>query len=127
MTHPPADTHARDRATVTIRPAGPTDAGDIAAMVAEIAAHEDQAAHVHVHQDQWRRLLARPDVTVLLAERDGRPCPLQAALRIEAFPTLVLVDRHGTIVWREKGASPTTLARLDRILATRVDAKVVRR
>jgi GNAT superfamily N-acetyltransferase len=66
---------------VTVRRAAPFDAADVAAMVAEIAAHEDQSAHVHVDEHQWRRLLARPDVTVLLAERDGRPVGYVSAVR----------------------------------------------
>ncbi len=56
---------------VTVRRATPADTADVAAMVREIAAHEDQSAHVHVDDAQWRALLARPDVVVLLAERDG--------------------------------------------------------
>ena len=50
-------------------------------MVGEIAAHEDQAAHVHVDTDRWRRLLARPDVIVLLAEADGVAAGYVSAVR----------------------------------------------
>lgn len=66
---------------VTIRRAASADAPDVAAMVGEIAAHEDQSAHVHVDVEQWRTLLARPDVLVLLAERDGRPVGYVSAVR----------------------------------------------
>ncbi|MGY1653739.1 N-acetyltransferase family protein [Geodermatophilus sp. SYSU D01119] len=66
---------------VTIRRAAPADAPDVAAMVGEIAAHEDQSAHVHVDVEQWRTLLARPDVVVLLAERDGAPVGYVSAVR----------------------------------------------
>ena len=47
---------------------------------------------------------------------------------IQAFPTLVLVDRQGRIVWRDQGATPITLARLDRFLASalRTDSGVRR-
>ena len=65
----------------TIRRATPADAGDVTAMVGEIAAHEDQAAHVHVDTDLWRRLLARPDVIVLLAECDGMAAGYVSAVR----------------------------------------------
>jgi ribosomal protein S18 acetylase RimI-like enzyme len=68
-------------AAVTIRRATPADADDVAAMVAEIAAHEDQSAHVHVDVDQWRSLLARPEVVVLLADRDGGPVGYVSAVR----------------------------------------------
>ena len=66
---------------LTIRPATPADAPEVAAMVGEIAALEDQSAHVHVDVEQWHTLLARPDVTVLLAERDGAVVGYVSALR----------------------------------------------
>jgi ribosomal protein S18 acetylase RimI-like enzyme len=67
--------------TVVIRRATPADAADVAAMVREIAAHEDQAAHVHVSDEQWRRLLDRADVVVLLAERGDRAVGYVSAVR----------------------------------------------
>jgi hypothetical protein len=30
---------------------------------------------------------------------------------------MILVDRQGRIVWRDQGATPQTLARLDRFIA----------
>ncbi|MGK5114975.1 MULTISPECIES: N-acetyltransferase family protein [unclassified Geodermatophilus] len=71
----------RPRAPITVRRASPADAGDVAAMVGEIAAHEDQTAHVHVDVEQWRTLLARPEVTVLLAERGRAPVGYVSAVR----------------------------------------------
>jgi len=68
-------------AAVTIRRATPADAADVATMVAEIAAHEDQTAHVHVDVEQWRALLERPEVIVLLAERGGQAVGYVSALR----------------------------------------------
>jgi ribosomal protein S18 acetylase RimI-like enzyme len=68
-------------APVTIRRAAPADAAGVAAMVAEIAAHEDQAAHVHVDAAQWRALLGRPEVIALVAEGDGRPAGYVTAVR----------------------------------------------
>jgi thiol-disulfide isomerase/thioredoxin len=53
--------------------------------------------------------------TVLLSQNDGS-CPLQEALHIQAFPTMVLVDRQGRVLWRDQGATPATLARLDRMI-----------
>lgn len=55
---------------------------------------------------------------VLLSGVDG-PCPLQEALHIQAFPTMIVLDRSGTIVWRDQGATAANLARLDRVLAAR--------
>jgi thiol-disulfide isomerase/thioredoxin len=61
--------------------------------------------------------------TVLVSTKDGTS-PLQQSLHVQAFPTLVLLDRKGRIVWRGVGATSTTLSRLDRMLdsATRTAA-----
>ena len=66
---------------ISVRRATPADAVDVATMVREIAEYEDQAGHVHVDEAQWRTLLARHDVVVLLAERDGAPVGYVSALR----------------------------------------------
>ncbi len=42
---------------------------------------------------------------------------MQDALQIQFYPTLVLLDRQGRILWREQGATDTTLARMDRFIA----------
>ena len=46
---------------------------------------------------------------------DG-PCPLQDAFQVQFYPTMVLVDRHGRILWREQGATDVTIARIDRFI-----------
>ncbi len=66
---------------IAVRRAAPADAPDVAAMVREIAAHENQSTHVHVPDADWRTLLERPDVIVLLAERDGAVAGYVSALR----------------------------------------------
>jgi thiol-disulfide isomerase/thioredoxin len=53
---------------------------------------------------------------VLMAEQDGRPCPLADALNVNGYPTLILLDRHGRLLWRQTGGSPSDLARLDRVV-----------
>ena len=68
-------------AAVVIRRATPADATEVAAMVREIAAHEDQTAHVHVPDAQWHGLLERPEVVVLLAERNGAAVGYVSAIR----------------------------------------------
>ncbi len=68
-------------AATTIRRATPADAATVAAMVREIAAHEDQTAHVHVTDAQWHGLLERAEVIVLLAERDGAAVGYVSAIR----------------------------------------------
>jgi thiol-disulfide isomerase/thioredoxin len=52
---------------------------------------------------------------VLISSMDGT-CPVQDALQIQFYPTLVLIDRQGRILWREQGATDVTLARMDRFL-----------
>jgi hypothetical protein len=52
---------------------------------------------------------------VLVSTKDGAS-PVQEALHIQAYPTMVLLDRQGRVVWRETGANTSTLARLDRVL-----------
>jgi ribosomal protein S18 acetylase RimI-like enzyme len=76
-----APTTHTSAAPVLIRRATPTDAAEVTAMVTEIAALEDQAVHVHVDGAQWRGLLERPDVIVLLAERGGAAVGYVSAVR----------------------------------------------
>ena len=54
---------------------------------------------------------------VLLSTMDGKPCPVQQALQIQAMPTMILVDRKGTVLWRSAGATRASENRLDRVLA----------
>jgi hypothetical protein len=44
-------------------------------------------------------------------------CPVQDALQIQFYPTMILLDRQGRILWREQGATEVTLARMDRFIA----------
>ena len=64
--------------------------------------------------------------TVLLGGTEG-PCPLQTALHVQAYPTLVLVDRAGRILWRDTGNTEATLARLDRVIESTAKAETARR
>ena len=57
--------------------------------------------------------------TQLLSGQDG-PCPLQAALHIQSFPTLVLINRRGEILWRDQSSQEATLARLERVITTKL-------
>jgi thiol-disulfide isomerase/thioredoxin len=52
---------------------------------------------------------------VLLSTRDGS-CPVQQALQIQFYPTMVLIERDGKLLAREQGATETTLARMDRAI-----------
>ena len=57
------------------------------------------------------------DYTVLVSSMDGS-CPVQKGMRIQFYPTMILVDRTGRIIQREQGATDATLARIDRAIAT---------
>jgi len=54
--------------------------------------------------------------SVLVSSMDGA-CPVQKAMQIQFYPTMVLLDRNGKIIQREQGATDATLARIDRAIA----------
>jgi ribosomal protein S18 acetylase RimI-like enzyme len=66
---------------VEVRRAGPEDAGTVLTMVREIAASEGDVTDVVSDLDAWTAMLARPEVVVLVAERDGHPVGYVSALR----------------------------------------------
>ena len=82
----------------------------------------DQAA-IRVSETIKRLKINYP---VLISRNDGS-CPLQEALHVQAFPTMILVDREGRVLWRDQGSTPTTLSRLDRFLASASPADDTRR
>src|SRR5687768_11127890 len=66
---------------VDVHRAGPDDAATVLAMVREIAAHEGDASAVAGTPESWAAMLARPEVVVLVAERDGTPMGYVSAVR----------------------------------------------
>ncbi len=56
---------------------------------------------------------------VLVTSRDGK-CPVQKALQVQFYPTMILLDREGRILAREQGATETSLGRIDRAIAMRL-------
>ena len=64
---------------VDVRRAGPDDAATVLAMVREIAA--SQGEEVPGTPETWAGMLARPDVIVLVAERDGVPAGYVSAVQ----------------------------------------------
>ena len=58
---------------------------------------------------------------------DGDTCPVQQAFHVQAFPTLILVDRQGRVLWRDQGATPVTLRRLNDFVASASSSDTVRR
>jgi thiol-disulfide isomerase/thioredoxin len=56
-----------------------------------------QAHHVTVVAQQWRA-----NYQILLG--GGTNCPLKRDLNVRAYPTLVLLNENGLVVWRHEGA-----------------------
>ena len=52
---------------------------------------------------------------VLLSSKDGS-CPMQQALQIQFYPTMILLDRDGKLLAREQGATEVTMSRMDRAI-----------
>jgi thiol-disulfide isomerase/thioredoxin len=52
---------------------------------------------------------------VLVSGMDG-DCPVQRALQVQFYPTMIVLDRNGKILAREHGATDATLARTDRAI-----------
>lgn len=95
-------------------------------VVGIAAEHDATPAEQARKVDQVARSLG-VTYPLLLSGADGRPCPVQEALHISAYPTMILVDRTGKILWRGTGAEEITLSRLDRVIAARADTSVLRR
>ncbi len=56
---------------------------------------------------------------VLVAAKDGT-CPVQKALQVQFYPTMILLDRDGRILAREQGATETTMGRMDKAISQRL-------
>jgi ribosomal protein S18 acetylase RimI-like enzyme len=111
----------------TVRRAGPADAATVLALVRELAAAEGEVSDVRSGEPAWAAALARPDVLVLLAERDGEPVGLVSAVRrlhlwlgtdVLALDDLYVRDGH-----RDAGVGRLLMAGLAR-LATAEDLVV---
>lgn len=76
---PPSVPGATAAAGILIRPATEADAPLVDALVREIAAH--QGDHVQATAAEWRSMLARPDVRVLLAFDGDRPVGYVSTIR----------------------------------------------
>ena len=66
---------------VDVRRATPEDAETVLTMVREIAALEGDASDVVSDLPVWTAMLARPEVVVLVARRDGHPAGYVSAVR----------------------------------------------
>ncbi len=59
---------------------------------------------------------------VLVTTMEGA-CPVQGALRVQFYPTMVVLDREGNILQFEQGATDATLGRVDRVIAKSVGSR----
>jgi len=113
---------------VEIRDASPADAQVLDEMVRELAAHEDSLEHVNADAETWRRLLVRPDVTVLIAESDGAVIGFTSTVRRlhlwSGGDLLALDDLYVRPEHRDKGVGGALMSAVAR-LAARDDLSVI--
>ena len=57
---------------ISIRRATPDDAAAVLDLICGLAEHQDQGWAITVSVADLKRMLARPEITYLIAERDGR-------------------------------------------------------
>lgn len=56
---------------------------------------------------------------LLLGGKSGsEACPVRKSLGVQVYPTMILVDHNGRMLWRDTGSTPATMGRLDRVLAS---------
>ena len=104
---------------VDVRRAGPDDAAVVLAMVRELA-REDGGA-VTGDETGWARMLGRPDVVVLLAERDGEPVGyVSAARRLHLWSAADILGLDDLFVregFRDAGVGRLLMTELARLAA----------
>ncbi len=112
--------------TLTIRRARPDDAATLHTLVRELAAEDGDPSDVRSTAGDWAGMLARPEVLVLLAERDGEPVGYVSAVRglhlwngadIVALDDLYVREGH-----RDAGVGRRLMARM----AGLADGQVIR-
>ncbi len=71
-------------------------------------------------QDKVAAAVERYEINfpILLGGSQGaETCPVRKSLGVRVYPTLVLVDRAGRVLWRDQGVTQATFGRLDRVMA----------
>ncbi|GGQ22689.1 GNAT family N-acetyltransferase [Streptosporangium pseudovulgare] len=111
---------------ISIRRATPEDASTVHGLISELAKHQDRAWAVTVTVADLQRLLARPEVTYLLAERDTQAIGYVSWLERISFWSgenyLHLDDLYVTGTERGRGAGE----QLMRAAAEAAGGKVIR-
>lgn len=111
---------------ISIRRATPDDAATVHDLIRALAEHQDQGWGVTVSVDDLKRMLTRPEVGYLIAERDGHPIGYVSwLLRISFWSGqdyLHLDDLYVTGAERGNGVGE----QLMRAIAEAADGKVIR-
>ncbi|MFB4263079.1 GNAT family N-acetyltransferase [Nonomuraea sp. GTA35] len=111
---------------INIRRATPDDATTVHGLMRELAEHQDQAWGVTVSADELKHLLTRPEITYLIAERDGQAVGYVSWLERISFWSgqdyLHLDDLYVTAAERGHGVGE----RLMHAAAEAADGKVIR-
>ncbi|MGS2647095.1 N-acetyltransferase family protein [Streptosporangium sp. G12] len=109
-----------------IRRATPDDAPTVHGLIRELAEHQNQSRSVTVSVDDLKRMLARPEITYLIAERDGAVVGYVSWLQRIGFWSgedhLALDDLYVTGAERGNGAGELLM----RAVAEAADGKVIR-
>lgn len=111
---------------ITIRRATPDDASTVYDLIRALAKHQDQASAITVSAADLKRMLARPEITYLIAERDGRAIGYVSWLQRISFWSgedyLALDDLYVTGAERGEGVGE----QLMQAVAEAADGKLVR-
>lgn len=86
-------------------------------------AYEEGPIGVQAEKVERVRQRQRIKYTLLLGGGDATPCPVRTQFAIRAFPTLVLVDDTGRILWRCEGLDRQHLGELEGILRQRLGSR----
>jgi thiol-disulfide isomerase/thioredoxin len=81
-------------------------------------AYEDGTAKERSERVNFVRTRHGINYKLLLGEGDS--CPVLTRLNVKEFPTLLLVDERGEIVWRAEGLTPKAKARLEAEIRSRL-------
>jgi len=71
-------------------------------------------------QERLHFLRRRHGINYPILLGEGNSCPVRTQLHVHGFPTLILLDEHGQIVWMGEGSTPQHRARLEAEVRTRL-------
>jgi thiol-disulfide isomerase/thioredoxin len=87
-------------------------------------AYEDGPQSLQAEKVERVRQRMRINYTLLLGGGDGGgPCPVYTQFAVRAYPTLVLLDDTGRIIWRSEGLERQNLSELETILRQRLGSR----